>query len=650
MNINQLKALLSNVIETTFDNNIDTNRLKDCFERFDLQSWILKVTSLKTTKHKDELKQFLATSNDEPYLKLMWRLLSCGSLNSKSWKIEQPFYQIWWDCYINDLNFEIVLSENKLLAEQKWNWNYPSFYNLCQIDLTNISFKQLYDYAKILKRDFDANLLNQDYLVYYCFWKKQAQDGATKFWAKALTYQVEQTFKSLDQVVPIATATLIDQALKRLCNAKWVFQSANQQWALNIVYQKELNIYWRFKALANQHEQWKANQDLTYLDQDQISAFQGILKNGLTFVSGGPGCGKTTLIKEVVALAKQNWNRVLLLAPTGKAAQVLATKTKNEAMTIHKWLEQTDDDDCDLLVIDEFSMVDVDLMDRLLKRLKTIKKFVIVGDHHQLPAISYGNLLNDYQNYFPNTWFELKHNHRQNLDHQGQVIKNALEQMRQSHPDVLSLVNEFWNPSVDIAQIVQNFDVEQDQIIVLQNQGIGCRQDLNRQIQAKWFSHDPDYKMGVEYKQFFVGDRIICLNNNYQLDVANGEIGQIVHIRRDQKGSILEVEIKFYDRDETIIYDPKTLYREIDLAYAITVFKAQGSEFANVDFVVSDATSSVLWSKQALYTAISRAQKQLKIHLNQNSLVGAYQRVIKRITNTGDFVKNKVGNLKARTN
>lgn len=644
MNIDHLKALLANVIETTFDPNINVSYLKDVFERFDLQAWMLKVTSLKATKHKEELKKRLKTTHDEPYLKLIWTLLSCGSLNFKSWKIDQPFYHLWWECQINNLNFEIVINENKLLSEQKWNDTYCSFYNLAQIDLNTITFKQLYDYCKIIKRDLnDEKLLNQDYLVYACFWKKQHQSGSTKFWSKSLIYLVEQTFKELNQEPPLATADLINQSLARLASTKWVWQTFNNQWTLNIVYQKESRIFWRLKELANTQEQWINKNDLNYLDQDQINAFKGILTNGLTFISGGPGCGKTTLIKEVVDLAKQNYRSILLLAPTGKAAQVLANKTNFNAMTIHKWLEQGGDDYCDLLVIDEFSMVDIDLMDRLLKRLKTIKKFVIVGDHHQLPAISYGNLLNDYQNYFPNTWFELKHNHRQNLDHNWLMIKNALDQMRLNHPDVISLVEDFWNPDINIEAIVNNFDVKQDQIIVLQNQGIGCRSDLNQKIQFKLFANDPYYRHNFQGKQFLIGDRVICLNNNYQLDVANGEIGYIKDIERDPRGGIKNVIICFNDRNDhqEVLYDAKTLYQEIDLAYAITVFKAQGSEFTNVDFVVSDATASVLWSKQALYTAISRAQKRLKIHLSHSTLVGSYQNHIKRITNTGDLVKSK---------
>ena len=651
MQIEQLEDLLINAIEQNFDLNINNEHLKAIFQRFDLKKWLDFISNSKPNKHRDQLKAQLKSTNDESYLKLIWRLLTCGSLNLKSWKIDQPFYQLWWNCYINDLNFEIVLNENKLLAEQKWNWNYPSFYNLAQIDLNTITFKQLYDYCKIIHRDLDEKLLNQDYLVYACFWKKQHQSGSTKFWSKSLIYPVEQTFKELNQEPPITSADLIDQSLARLANAKWVLQTFNKQWTLNIVYQKESRIFWRLKELANTQEPWINKNDLNYLDRDQINAFNGILTNGLTFISGGPGCGKTTLIKEVVHLAKQNYRQILLLAPTGKAAQVLANKTNFNAMTIHKWLEQGGDDHCDLLVIDEFSMVDIDLMDRLLKQLKTIKKFVIVGDHHQLPAINYGNLLNDYQNYFPNTWFELKHNHRQNLDHNGLMIKNALDQMRLNHPDVMSLVADFWNPDINIEAIVNNFDVKQDQIIVLQNQGAGCRRDLNQKIQSKLFAKDPYYRHDFQGKQFLIGDRVICLNNNYQLDVANGEIGYIKDIERDQRGGIKNVIICFNDRNDhqEVLYDAKTLYQEIDLAYAITVFKAQGSEFVNVDFVISDATSSVLWSKQALYTAISRAQKQLKIHLNQNSLVGAYQKVIKRITNTGDFVKNKIGNLKART-
>ncbi len=377
----------------------------------------------------------------------------------------------------------------------------------------------------------------------------------------------------------------------------------------------------------------------------QRKAIVDAFSNGILVLTGGPGTGKTTTLNAIIKLFEMRDLNIQLAAPTGRAAKRITELTGKDAKTIHRLLEvEWDESDnpvfsrnqfnplpCDVIIIDEVSMVDSLLFASLLKALKLSCRIIIVGDSDQLPSIGAGNILNDIleSNMFPSIC--LKKVFRQAA--KSQIVTNA-------HAIINNTVAVFTNEDTDCFFLQRdNKNAVVDTVIELCSErlpnayGIDPIKDIQLLCPSRKFDTgsinfnnllqsflNPKKKKGpqLSYKgiYFRIGDKVMQVKNNYDLTyikdngetgcgVYNGDVGYITDI--DVKGGIIKVR---YD-DRIVTYFGESL-SQIELAYAVTVHKSQGSEFDVVILPLFDVPQRLMY-RNLLYTAVTRAKKLLVI-------------------------------------
>ena len=375
----------------------------------------------------------------------------------------------------------------------------------------------------------------------------------------------------------------------------------------------------------------------------QRQAVRMAAEGGVLLLTGGPGTGKTTSLRGIVALYRRMGLDVALLAPTGRAAKRLGEVTDCEAQTIHRALgmsynEMTgqvafkkngsDPLEAHAVIVDEMSMVDLELMQALLEALRPGCRLVLVGDPDQLPSVGAGNVLGDLLRSTVVPTVSLTQVFRQ--AEQSAIIRNAHAVNLGQPPQLDSNQGDFFflcrrSPDRLVQTVVElcrdrlpkNMNVPADQIQVLSSTRKGAcgTAALNRALQA---ALNPP-AAGKRQKQwgdvtFRVGDRVMQTKNNYDVlwekddgtagsGIFNGDVGVIQDI--DSSGEL--IVLRFDDRTATYTAD---LLSQLDMAYAITVHKSQGSEYPAVILVSAPAAPSLM-VRGVLYTAITRARRML---------------------------------------
>ena len=404
------------------------------------------------------------------------------------------------------------------------------------------------------------------------------------------------------------------------------------------------------------------------LHESQKAAIESAVKDGVVIITGGPGTGKTTIIKAIIKLFKSRGQKCLLLAPTGRASKRLEEQTKEFASTIHRGLEanfkggahgfmRNDNNplDADVIIVDEVSMVDSFLAYSLLRAIRLGTRVVLVGDKDQLPSVGAGNVLADLIASGEIKVNELSRIYRQSED--SMIIENAHLINQQEMPDLGKKSEDFFYSSggdpkevataiVDmVSHRIPNYmkmKPEDIQVIAPMKSGVAGTLNLNVLLQERL---NPPMEGKDELKIrdviYRVGDKVMQIANNYEQDwvkdqgsevvsgsgVFNGDMGYIIGINK-QAGQV------------TVLFEDgrKAIYSAMELddllhAYAITVHKSQGSEFPIVIIPILGG-NPLLYNKNLLYTAVTRAKKMVMLMGKQNYIYNMVKNKYSLVRNT----------------
>lgn len=396
--------------------------------------------------------------------------------------------------------------------------------------------------------------------------------------------------------------------------------------------------------------QFEKKNNITFAESQKdaiISAFQ----NGIEIITGGPGTGKTTIIKCIIEIFETCGLKVLLGAPTGRAAKRMSESTGKEATTIHRMLDmgvfekeesvfvtnaEEHSLEADVVIIDEASMIDITLMNALLKSIKVGTRLIIVGDVDQLPSVGAGNVLNDFIESGFTKVVRLKEIFRQGKEsmivvNAHKINKGEMPKLNEKGTDFFFIRNDIQegilNTIIDLIntrlpKFNSNWDKSKSiQVLVPMKKGVLGVTNLNERIQNVLNPKAP-YKKEKEFRSmvFREGDKVMQIKNNYSLKwtriagkgeheglgVFNGDMGFIENI--DLEGKKLSI---IFDDERRVIYDFMYL-DELDLAYAITIHKSQGSEFPVV-IIPAYMGAPLLMNRNLLYTGITRAKEMVVV-------------------------------------
>lgn len=364
------------------------------------------------------------------------------------------------------------------------------------------------------------------------------------------------------------------------------------------------------------------------LSGQQAEAVAGALAERITVITGGPGTGKTTTVRVVVKACRALGRDVRLAAPTGRAAKRMSELAGADASTIHRLLAydpfkgrftKNEDDplEVDTLVIDESSMIDLPLARDLLRALPDDAQVIFIGDANQLPSVGPGNFFRDLVSSSAVPVFKLTEIFRQAA--QSLIVENAHRLIRDERPVLIPwrrargedcLFIHAREPEQGADYVIRLVTSELPgrghppdnvQVITPMHRGPLGVGELNRRLQEAVNPESPQ-KAQVRYGESLLreGDRVLQVVNNYDKEVFNGEIGRITHINLKEKFATVSFE------DQDVNYDQQDL-NQLQLAYAMTIHKSQGSEYPCA-IIVMHSTHYIMLRRNLLYTALTRAE------------------------------------------
>ncbi len=374
----------------------------------------------------------------------------------------------------------------------------------------------------------------------------------------------------------------------------------------------------------------------------QKKAILHSLIGGVLVLTGGPGTGKTTVIKGIIQLFKEMRKKYVLAAPTGRAAKRMTEATGAEAKTVHRMLETmyTDDRehvfsrdtnnplDEDLIIVDEASMIDTLLMSALLKAIKPGSRLILIGDSDQLPSVGAGNVLNEIIRSERYRTVTLKKIFRQ--AGQSLIVTNAHAINSGEDPELLCKNNDFFFVSREdensiaetvaalyVSRIPKKYRADpfsEIQVITPSHRGPAGTDALNIMLQ-RYLNPPSPKKKEKKYREtvFREGDKVMQIKNNYDIlwtrdgddgyGIFNGDIGIIISVLYDDEAMLIDFDGRMTKYDFTML-------EELEHAYAITVHKSQGSEYPYVIIPIYNCGDRLL-TRNLLYTAVTRAQSMV---------------------------------------
>ena len=400
------------------------------------------------------------------------------------------------------------------------------------------------------------------------------------------------------------------------------------------------------------------------LAQKQKEAIKACLHHGVLVLTGGPGTGKTTVIKGILSILKAQGLKIRLAAPTGRAAKRLSETTGQKALTIHRLLEANNlaqddnlqlgfskdiDDqlDADVIILDEVSMVDIVLMHHFLNAVPDGCRIILVGDTDQLPAVGPGSVLKDIIRSQKIPAIRLDEIFRQAQT--SMIIQNAHIINAGRLPDLRKQYSDFvfyeLNDDTSITQKIldlctkdlphEGFDVLKDvQVLSPMHRFLCGIENLNLMLQEQLNPKKNQDELKYSSQTFRVGDKVMHIRNNYQKNVFNGDIGFIQDINNEK------LTVDYFDH---IVTYEKNELNELTLAYASSVHKSQGSEYKVVIIPLS-TSHYIMLQRNLLYTAITRAKQKVIIIGSKKALMTAIQsnRTQKRYTLLAERLAHKL--------
>ncbi|MEG6585009.1 SF1B family DNA helicase RecD2 [Dendrosporobacter sp. 1207_IL3150] len=372
-------------------------------------------------------------------------------------------------------------------------------------------------------------------------------------------------------------------------------------------------------------KEWETSAKLV-LAESQREAVVSALAHGVLVLTGGPGTGKTTVVKGMLAVLEKQGFQILLGAPTGRAAKRLSEATGREAATIHRMLESTGGGDsapkfvrnedepleADVIIIDEVSMMDISLMYYFLRAVPDGCRVILVGDVDQLPAVGPGSVLKDIIRSVTIPMVRLTEVFRQAGE--SMIVQNAHRINRGMLPDYSSSL-EFQfieiSSSVATAQAIvemcrdklsqEGYDVWRDVQVLSPMHRLDCGvENLNKLLQQALNPEQQESPDGTS-NAFRIGDKVMQMRNNYNKNVFNGDIGFIIEIEHNK------IKVRYPDNE---VWYERSELEELHLAYAMSVHKSQGSEYPVVVMPLIPG-HHVMLQRNLLYTAVTRAKEKV---------------------------------------
>jgi len=529
------------------------------------------------------------------------------------------------------------------------------------LDISGIGFKTADKIARSMGIDPNSQIRAEAGIIHVL--SELVDEGHVYYPYEELKKKAVELLEIDPAILETALATLVQQErifIEELPEVKAVY--------LTPLHVAEVNVARRLKTLIESSKQplqidvekaigWVQGINHIELAETQKQALRKAIGGKVLVLTGGPGTGKTTLINSLVRILEKKGQRIVLASPTGRAAKRLSEVTGREAKTIHRLLEfspkeggfkRNEDNplDADLVVIDETSMVDILLMNNLLKAIPLAATLVLVGDVDQLPSVGPGNVLKDIIASGCVETVVLIEIFRQAQE--SLIIVNAhrvnhgefpqLKPQPGQRPDfyyieknkpeeVLGVIKELCIKRLPNAFHLSPLD--DIQVMTPMHRGTVGVANLNAELQALL---NPEGKVITRGGRLFrINDKVMQIKNNYEKDVFNGDIGRLVGIDLDEQ----KVLVKFEDR--VVDYELGDL-DDLVLAYAISIHKSQGAEYPAV-VVPLLSQHYIMLQRNLLYTAITRA-KRLVV------LVGSKRAIAIAVRN--NKVQHRYTNLAAR--
>lgn len=427
----------------------------------------------------------------------------------------------------------------------------------------------------------------------------------------------------------------------------------------------------KIKDLEDSISRLEKSNHITY-DIVQKDAIIKALNNNLTIITGGPGTGKTTIIRAIVHLLrhelKAKLEDIALLAPTGRAAKKMMETTNIPAFTIHKYLgwdkernafivDEYNPNPEKYIIIDEVSMIDTVLMSSLLKGTRRDVKLILVGDYYQLPSVAPGQVLKDLIDSDMIDVIKLKALYRQGEESYIPILATEIKDkdisesflMKKDDYNFLNCSNEevmLYIEQIVLKAIEKGYSDKDIQILAPMYKSLNGIDNLNKLLQ-NIFNKENVKKNELEFSDvtYRVGDKVLQLVNDPDNNVYNGDIGYISAIINSKKSASKRNEI-WVDFDGNVVTYTPDKYINIRHGYAISVHKAQGSEFPMVIMPIVNSFNRMLYNK-LIYTAVTRAKKVLMLVGDPRAFLNGVnnERVEIRKTTLKDKIINRYCNL-----